>query len=479
MGQRRVNEWPTRSGSGILAGETKGVLLKSILLVGCLALLCCPPGSAALAEPVGGAGEQDGAGRAGLDATPVTNSYPLGPGDLLEVRVLGEESVSRAFSGQFLIDADGTVNYPIVGPLQVEGTTIGQVAKLIKETVESVAPLSGMPFVRVAEHAPVFVVGDVARTGPYAFRPALTVMQLVLRAGGLAQAPDLSSRIDALRSEIEDLEIVGFSLTVQRSRLLAELGDDPFTGELTPRRPVKNQDMLDNETALFGARRRERLSQVESYEAQRRTYAQEIASLEQTITLHDKELELLRERYAGQQSLAERGLAPKSQLLDARRELLGLERQGLEFRTALVRANQGRLAVTRQLDDVKVGTEVRNRQSLSEVELNLARNRSRLAAATAALADLVQPQGPRSMLGPRATYMILRTDGNQSEVTPADEFSLLQRGDILRVEFGSDEPPLQGRADSAATAPIEINRRTAERTMLPSPRGDLRPNTHE
>jgi polysaccharide export outer membrane protein len=462
-----------------MAGEAAATSLKQLVILSCVALLYCTAHTAALAEQPGSAGEQDHAGRAALDETSVANSYPLGPGDMLEVRVLGEESVSRAFSGQFLIEADGTVNYPIVGTLQVGGTTIGQVAQLIKETVGAVAPLSGMPFVRVAEHAPVYVVGDVARTGPYAFRPALTVMQLVLRAGGLAQAPDLSSRINALRSEVEDLKIVGFSLTVQRSRLLAELGDDQFTGELTPRRPVMNQDMLDNETALFGARRRERQSQVESYEAQRRTYAKEIGSLEQTITLHDKELDLLRERYAGLQSLAERGLAPKSQLLDARRELLGLERQGLEFRTALVRANQGRLAITRQLDDVKVGTEVRNRQSLSEVELNLARNRSRLAAASAALANLVQPQGPRSMLGPHADYKILRSDGLQFEVTTADEFSLLQRGDILRVEFGFDAPSAQGRAGPAAKAPVAFNRRTAERAMLPSPRSDLRPNLSE
>jgi polysaccharide biosynthesis/export protein len=313
-----------------MASEAEGVRSGYMALFFCLALLCHFATAGLAAEEAPGA-----------------DRYPLGPGDLLEVRVMGDESVSRAFSGQFLVEADGTVNYPVVGNLPIEGATLSQVAQLIKETVEVIAPISGMPFVRVAEYAPVYVVGDVARTGPYAFRPATTVLQLVLRAGGLAESADMSRRIKELTNDIEQLEVVGYALLVQRSRLLAELGNEEFDGELSSLRPVVNDDLLENEAALFGARRREMHSQVKSYEAQQRTYAQEIASLERTITLHDQELELLKERFAGQLSLAEQGLAPKSQLLDARREILGMERQGLEFRTALVRANQGKLAIAR------------------------------------------------------------------------------------------------------------------------------------
>jgi polysaccharide biosynthesis/export protein len=404
-----------------------------IVLFFCLALLC----------------QIATAGLAAEEA-PVVDQYPLGPGDLLEVRVMGDESVSRAFSGQFLVEADGTVNYPVVGNLPIEGATLSQVAQLIKETVEVIAPISGMPFVRVAEYAPVYVVGDVARTGPYAFRPATTVLQLVLKAGGLAESADMSRRIKELTNDIADLEVAGYALLVQRSRLLAELENVEFDGELSSLRPVVNDDLLENEVSLFGARRREMQSQVKSYEAQHGTYAQEIASLERTITLHDQELDLLKERFAGQQSLADQGLAPKSQLLDARREILGMERQGLEFRTALVRANQGKLAIARQLDDVKIGTEVRNHQALSDIELELARNRVRLAGARLALRDLEQPEGLGSMLGPSASYTILRQRGNQFETTRVGELNFVQRGDILRVDRSSDE--MHAPVDEAFTA---------------------------
>lgn len=416
-----------------MASEAEGVCTGYRVLFFCLALLCFSATAGLAAEE-----------------TPAADRYPLGPGDLLEVRVTGEESVARAFSGQFLIEADGTINYPVIGNVPVEGSSIKQVAQLIKEAVAAVAPVSGMPFVRVAEYAPVYVVGDVARAGPYPFRPATTVMQLVLRAGGLTESADVSRRINDLENEIADLVVMGYSLRLRRSRLLAELANEQFDEGLSSPRPIVNQDLLENEAALFGARRREVQSQVKSYEAQQRTYAQEIASLERTITLHDQELELLKERFAGQQSLAEKGLAPKSQLLDARREILGMERQGLEFRTALVRANQGKLAIARQLDDVKIGTEVRNRQTLSEIELDLARNRVRLAGARLALGDLEQPEGPGSMLGPAATYTILRQRGKEFETTRADELSFLQRGDILRVDRGSDE--MQPRLDEASTA---------------------------
>lgn len=415
-----------------MAGNLKGIRMQSeaegvcsgyLVLFFCLALLCYSAAAGVAAE----------------DA-PAAYRYPLGPGDLVEVRVTGDEIVARAFSGQFLVEADGTVNYPVVGNVVVEGSSVNEVAQIIKEAVAGVAPIAGMPFVRVAEYAPVYVVGDVARAGPYPFRPATTVMQLVLRAGGLKESGEMSRRINDLGSEIADLEVVGYSLLVQRSRLVAELNNEHFDGQLSSLPPGMTADLLENEAALFGARRREMLSQLKSYEAQQRTYAREIASLERTIALHDQELELLKERFAGQQSLADRGLAPKSQLLDARRDILGMERQGLEFRTALVRANQGKLAMEQRLDDVKIGTEVRNRQAFSEIELNLARNRVRLAAARLALGELEQPEGPRSMLGPGATYTILRMKGNHFETTQSDELSFLQRGDILRVDRGSDEP---------------------------------------
>lgn len=422
-----------------MPSEAKGVCPVCTVLFA-LALLCYSATAGFSAEEAAGA-----------------DRYSLGPGDLLEVRVTGEESVARAFSGQFLVEADGTVNFPVVGNLPVEGATLSQVAQLIKEAVAVVAPVSGIPFVRVAEYAPVYVVGDVARAGPYAFRPATTVMQIVLRAGGLTESGDMSKRINDLENEIADLGVIGYSLLVQRSRIMAELDNEQFDGDLSSLRPIVNEDFLENEAALFGARRREMLSQIESYEAQQHTYAQEIVSLERTITLHDQELELLKERFAGQQSLADKGLAPKSQLLDARRDILGMERQGLEFRTALVRANQGKLAIAQRLDDVKIGTEVRNRQTLSEIELNLARNRLRLEGTRRALGELGQPERPRSMLGPAATYTILRMKGKQFETTRVDELSFLQRGDILRVDRGSDEPHLPVPSAFTAGPPAALD----------------------
>lgn len=192
-----------------IAGEAEGVCSRYLVLFFCLALLCYFPTAGVAAQE-----------------TPSPDRYLLGPGDLIEVRLTGEESVARAFSGQFLVEADGTINYPVVGNLPAEGKSVKHIAKLIKETVAAVAPVSGIPFVRVAEYAPVYVFGDVARSGPYPFRPADTVMQLVLRAGGLAETQDMSRRISDLENQIADLEVVDYSLGLRRSRLLAELANE-------------------------------------------------------------------------------------------------------------------------------------------------------------------------------------------------------------------------------------------------------------
>ena len=81
----------------------------------CLALLIFLAGRGIAAGASEGASEQTGVGLALRTETPRVDNCPLGPGDLLEVRVF--------------IEADGMVNYPLVGNLRVGGASISQFAQ--------------------------------------------------------------------------------------------------------------------------------------------------------------------------------------------------------------------------------------------------------------------------------------------------------------------------------------------------------------
>ncbi len=49
-----------------------------------------------------------------------TDQYLIQPGDRLSVNVLGQDQLS----GEFPVDANGTVNLPVVGPVQATGRSV-------------------------------------------------------------------------------------------------------------------------------------------------------------------------------------------------------------------------------------------------------------------------------------------------------------------------------------------------------------------
>ena len=123
----------------------------------------------------------------------------------------------------------GFIDYPVLGMLQVVGVSTTGIAGMIKQTIGDQVPVTGLPFIRIVEFAPVYLLGDVVRPGPYPFQPNMTIMQLVLTTGGLQQPQDRKSRVlQSLRLEASDLEVASAALEARRARLSAEVhGDEP------------------------------------------------------------------------------------------------------------------------------------------------------------------------------------------------------------------------------------------------------------
>jgi polysaccharide export outer membrane protein len=369
-------------------------------------------------------------------ATAEAKNDAIGAGDLVEISVYGEEGVARVLSGQFRVAGDGTIQYPLVGTVAVGGMTPAEVAQMISASLDGQAPISGMPTIRVAEYAPVFLIGDVQRTGPVPFEPGMTVFRLVLLAGGVPPAP-LDQR-DPLSAdqEISDLELLSFSLAVKRARLQAEVDQADFDGAsfLAGLSPEMSR-VVQHQVSIFLANQRATESQARAYEAQKSTYDQEIESLKESIALHDDELRLLEDQVATQQDLVNRGLAPQSRLVDLKRQLAVTRRESLEFRTALFQAQQHRLDVEQKLSDARLSSHVLSLEALSDVELNLQRTNNTLSHLKS-LAPLPAPaELPEGTFGPAARYTLLRFVDGRPEASVADETTRLQRGDILRVDL--------------------------------------------
>jgi len=384
--------------------------------------------SVAIAEATGSSTDED--------------SVPIANGNLLQIQVNGDdESITRAFSGRFRVGNDGSIDYPTLGRIVVNGRTITQVARMIDNPLHEHIRFSGTTVVSVAEYSPVFLLGSVQKPGPAPYEPGITVFRLILASGGLAQSATAQGGVTA--QEVPALELRRFSLETRKARMVAELGGKDF--DEVPKTSVGyDVNVLSDELAAFSANNRAKNSQMTALEIQRRTSEEEISSLEQSIVLQEKQRLLFQENFQRQQDLSDRGLLPKSRVSELKREIIAMELQTLQFQTALYRAKQERLTIDQRFTEAKINEEARNLESIHELDLQLRETEFKLKLASAPLADAEGSM--HSVFGWEPTYTLIRRNGASYVAAIVDERFKLEQGDILRVDL----PALQSSSGAAA-----------------------------
>lgn len=138
---------------------------------------------AGLALPIGGAFARSPvvAVAAAAETAGTLSSYRVGPGDVITVRVVGEDELS--VSKARLTDA-GTVFFPALGEIQVRGLTIGELEALVVNRLKGRILVNPQVVVQVDEYRPFFINGMVQSPGSIPFRPGLDVSKAATLAGG-------------------------------------------------------------------------------------------------------------------------------------------------------------------------------------------------------------------------------------------------------------------------------------------------------
>lgn len=148
----------------------------------------------AAAQTQSGAGVAADAGSGG--GTPATaraskeflSSYKLGPGDVLTIRVFGEDDLSRE---KIRLTDTGSLFLPGAGEIVVLGKTLGEVERLAVERLKGRILVNPQVSVFVEEYRPFFINGMVDRPGGYPFQPGLTVRKAAALAGGFKERASL------------------------------------------------------------------------------------------------------------------------------------------------------------------------------------------------------------------------------------------------------------------------------------------------
>ena len=116
-----------------------------------------------------------------LTIKPDVSSYHLGPGDRLEIKVLGADELA----GQYSVQDDGTIRMLMIGEVSAAGFTPEQVQTKIEDKLKAGQYIT-QPRVTVAvlNYRPYFILGEVASPGAYPYVSGTKVLSAVAAARG-------------------------------------------------------------------------------------------------------------------------------------------------------------------------------------------------------------------------------------------------------------------------------------------------------
>ena len=116
-----------------------------------------------------------------LTARPDVSSYHLGPGDRLEIKVLGADELN----GQYTVQDDGTIRMLLVGVVPATGLTPDQVQAKLEEKLKTGRFLT-QPHasVAIASYRPFYIMGEIAGPGGYNYVSGMKVISAVAAAHG-------------------------------------------------------------------------------------------------------------------------------------------------------------------------------------------------------------------------------------------------------------------------------------------------------
>lgn len=110
--------------------------------------------------------------------------YGVGIRDTLAIEVFQEESLS----GEFVVAQDGSIDFPLLGKVVVDGLSPEEVDALLTQQLAAEFLVDPQVQVKVAAFAskPVRVLGAVKKPGIYPLSGPTSVLEIVAMAGGMA-----------------------------------------------------------------------------------------------------------------------------------------------------------------------------------------------------------------------------------------------------------------------------------------------------
>lgn len=377
-----------------------------------------------------------------LSTAQAAPAYTLGVSDKLNIKVVQWQAADSTFEewtalgGEYVVGADGNINFPMVGPTEGAGKTSADVAEALGGALRQTLGLSTTPTVtvEVAAYGPIYVSGDVGAPGEYPFAPNLTVVKALALAGGERRSAEAAARpereILTTSGALEVLEDEYRRLLIRRARLDAELaGQEQIAVPAELEGAEHLEALLAAETAILLAQQRQAEAQSTSLTDQVALLQRQIETFEQKQTATEAQLVTAREQLDKITALSDDGLALASRVATLQSNVGDLESRLLDTQTTALQARQDIAAAEREqarLTDQRISDLSLERQTVDGqiAALQLKIGTQQGLVQEAALYTGIAVPGDSA---PQFTYAIVR-DG---EEVAADLSTPLEAGDVI------------------------------------------------
>lgn len=157
----------------------------------------------------------------------------LGPGDVFDVRVYGEKDLSNSYR----VASDGSIDFPLVGTVNVTGLTPAKVASLLEQSLLDRDYLKNPQvsiFVKEYNSKKISVFGQVNKPGTFPYQDGMSVVEAISIAGGFNS---LAKKNDTVVIRVLDGKKTRFQVPVvsigqgQASNFVLRPGDIVFVPE--------------------------------------------------------------------------------------------------------------------------------------------------------------------------------------------------------------------------------------------------------
>ena len=154
-----------------------------------------------------------------------SGDYVLAPGDRVVVRIWG----ARSYDDVLIVDQQGNLFIPEVGPVHVAGTKNSSLLSTVRSAISRVYTDNVQAYVSLQSAQPVavYVTGFVNHPGRYAGGSLDSVLSFLDRAGGIDPERGSYRRIEIIRNKkvIADLDLYQFALAGHVNTLRLKDGD--------------------------------------------------------------------------------------------------------------------------------------------------------------------------------------------------------------------------------------------------------------